>query len=57
MIQDWSVKPSFTYEQVLTLAFWASSSYIIYWLLTIGWIILRVWLLDTFEDGVVYFIQ
>lgn len=57
MIQDWSVKPTFTREHILTLAFWASLSYIIYWLLTIGWILLRVWLLDTFEDGVIYFIQ
>ena len=57
MIQDWSVKPIFTREQVLALAFWASSSYLIYWLLTIGWIVLRVWTVDTFENGAVYFIQ
>jgi hypothetical protein len=57
MIQDWSVKPVFTRENIVALAIWASSSYIIYWLLTIGWILLRVWLLDTFEDGVIYFIQ
>jgi hypothetical protein len=57
MIQDWSVKPSFTHKQILTLAFWASTSYLIYWGLTIIWILFRVWLLDSFEDGIVYFIQ
>lgn len=57
MIQDWSVKPSFNRKQILTLAFWASTSYLVYWVLTIIWILVRVWLLDSFEDGTVYFIQ
>jgi hypothetical protein len=57
MIQDWSVKPVFTREQVLALTFWASTSYLVYWLLTIGWILIRVWAVDTFDNGIVYFIQ
>jgi len=57
MIQDWSFKPTFTREQVLALAFWASTSYLVYWILTIGWILIRVWAVDTFDNGIVYFIQ
>lgn len=57
MTQDWSIKPVFNLEQSLALVFWASSSYIVYWLLTIAWILLRVWAIDTVDDGIVYFIQ
>lgn len=57
MTQDWSLKPKLTTEQILTVAAWASSSYLVYWLLTIGWILIRVWAVDTFDNGVVYFIQ
>jgi hypothetical protein len=57
IIHDWSIKPSFTREQVFTLLFWAISSYLTYWLLTIGWILFRVWMLETFDDGIVYYMS
>jgi hypothetical protein len=57
LIQDWSTKPTFTREQVLGLVFWASTSYLVYWFLTIGWILIRVWILETFNNGIVYYIQ
>jgi len=57
MTHDWSVKPKFTLNHTISLLLWAASSYLTYWILTIAWILLRVWLLDTFENGTVYYIQ
>lgn len=57
LLHNWTVKPSFTREQYIALSFWASSSYLVYWLLTIGWIVLRIWLMDATEDGVVFLIN
>jgi hypothetical protein len=57
MIQDWSIKPEFTREQILTLVFWASTSYLVYWFLSIAWILIRVWTVDIIEDGFIYYIQ
>lgn len=57
MIQDWSIKPEFTREQILTLVFWASTSYLVYWFLSIAWILIRVWTVDVIEDGFIYYIQ
>lgn len=57
LTHDWNVLPRFTSEQFIALAFWASSSYLVYWLLTIGWILIRVWTIDTIDGGIVYFIK
>lgn len=57
LLHDWTVRPTFTREQYIALAFWATTSYLVYWLLTIGWILLRIWLMDATEDGVVFFIK
>lgn len=57
LLQDWTKKPIFTREHFLALAFWAASSYLVYWLLTIAWILIRVWCIDTIDGGIVYLIQ
>lgn len=57
LLQDWNKRPIFTREHSLALAFWAASSYFVYWLLTIVWILIRVWCIDIIDNGVVYFIQ
>lgn len=57
LLHDWTVIPRFTREQLIGLAFWACSSYLVYWLLTIAWILIRVWCIDTIDGGIVYFIK
>lgn len=57
LAHDWSIPPTFASKDLVPILCWAVASYYVYWFLTIAWIILRVWLLDNFEDGIVYFIQ
>ena len=57
MTHDWTKIPSFKKNHVLTIGIWLLISYPVYWLLTIGWILLRVWLIDNLDLGTVYFIQ
>jgi hypothetical protein len=57
MVHDWTEVPSFKKNHVLTIGSWLLISYPVYWLLTIGWILMRVWFIDNFDLGTVYFIQ
>ena len=57
MVHDWTEIPSFKKNHVLTIGSWLLISYPVYWLLTIGWILMRVWFIDNFDLGTVYFIQ
>lgn len=44
-------------EEFFTILTWFLTSYAVYWVLTIGWILIRVWLLDITTDGFVYTID
>jgi hypothetical protein len=57
LLHDWTFIPKFNREQLLAIAFWAAISYTAYWLLTVAWILLRVFLLSHIETGLVYIIQ
>jgi hypothetical protein len=57
MVHDWSKIPSFKRSHVLTVVTWLVASYPVYWLLTIAWILVRVWFIDNLDVGTVYYIQ
>lgn len=57
LIHDWSIKPPFTLKHLGTTVAWFISSYVVYWVLTICWILVRVWLLDMTTDGYIVFIE
>lgn len=60
LIMDFSFKSGYLInkrEQILGLLSWMISSYAVYWVLTILWIIIRVWLMDVSTDGFVYVIE
>jgi hypothetical protein len=57
LFMDWSVKPEFTFEHGVTISLWALFGHIVYWVLNILWIISRVWFLENFDAGTMYYIQ
>jgi len=57
MIQDWTQVPNFKISHAITLLVWVLISYYVYWILTFAWVMLRVWMVEEFENGVVYFIR
>lgn len=46
-----------TKEHLVTVLIWFISSYPVYWILTILWILFRVFIFDMTTNGVVYYIQ
>jgi hypothetical protein len=57
LLHDWTFMPKFGLEQLLAISFWAAISYTAYWLLTVAWILARVYLIGHIENGFVYIIQ
>jgi hypothetical protein len=57
LLQDWTKPASFTGEQLLAVLFWGTSSYLVYWGLTVAWILLRVCLADSVDGGVLFYIK
>lgn len=57
LFQDWTRKPNVTNSHILTILIWASMSYYTYWILTIGWIVVRVLMLDNLDDVSIFYIQ
>ena len=56
LVVDWS-KYRPTKEHLTTVFTWLILSYPAYWVLTIAWILFRVFFLDLTSDGFVYYIQ
>lgn len=57
LIKDWSKLEYPTKQESLSLMAWVFMSYPVYWILTIGWILIRVFVLEMTTDGFVYYIQ
>jgi hypothetical protein len=57
LIQDWTKPANFTREQLLGVLFWGTSSYLVYWVLTVAWILTRVFLVDSVDGGVLFYIK
>lgn len=57
LLQDWSSPELITKSQLAALIVWAAACYMTYWILTFGWIILHVTLMDVTTDGFIFYIQ
>lgn len=53
----WDSLPSLTKNQWLSIGIWAVSSYLVYWVLTVSWILIRVWYSDTFTENVIIYMR
>lgn len=56
IIQDWNVKPVFTYTQAFSILIWLSISYGVYWLLTLCWMMIRIWIFNVIDNDFIYYI-
>lgn len=56
LVHDWSNPPILKRNNLWVIFIWAISSYGTYWILTFLWIVFRVWFLDNFTDGTIYYI-
>lgn len=57
LIRDWDKIEMMTPQQVWTVLGWSAVSYLTYWTITFGWVILRVWLLDATGECVIFYIR
>jgi len=57
LIKDWSSVNYPDSKQIITICLWGLMSYLTYWILSIGWILIRVFVMDMTTDGFVYTIQ
>jgi len=57
LIKNWSSVNYPDSKQIITICLWALMSYLTYWVLSIGWILIRVFVMDMTTDGFVYTIQ
>lgn len=57
LIRDWSIIDYPDTRQTITIVLWSFLSYLTYWVLTIGWILIRVFLMDMTTDGFIYTIK
>lgn len=57
LIRDWSIFEPPVRNEIITWLGWAVCSYLVYWLLTFVWIILRVYAYDATGEGFVFYIQ
>lgn len=57
LVRDWSISSYPNLQQTTTIVLWSVLSYLTYWTLTIGWILFRVFVMDTTANGFVYIIQ
>ena len=55
IIQDWNVKPVFTYTQAFSILIWLSISYGVYWLLTLCWMMIRIWIFNVIDNDFIYY--
>lgn len=57
LIQDWSKPEALTRNELFTLLIWSLTSFVVYWALKFVWILLRVRILESMSDGIVFYIQ
>jgi len=56
IVQDWDAKPVFTYTQAFSILIWLSISYGVYWSLTLGWMMTRIWVFNVIDNNFIYYI-
>jgi len=57
LIRNWSIIDYPDTRQTITIVLWSFLSYLTYWVLTIGWILIRVFVMDMTTDGFIYTIK
>lgn len=57
LVQNWNEPSALTIKQFTALFIWGTMSYATYWILTIIWILIRVFVFELTNDGFVYYIQ